>query len=395
MFYTISDFCHVYEDEVRLIAGWGGMTRKIENVGILDYEMVRDVRNRYLHSNFHPDQIVLSSFLYAKDDSYLIQDAVKHLVGKGCSGLVIKNVFHLEIPESVIRYADSKDFPIFLITSQELYMEDLVYDIKKMCQNLNRAAYQQEKLSMLLSQDWEKTALRKLVKEICPSCREQYFHIYIRSVEGDSSVLLTEQLAESMQNSVIQEIIAVTGYQNGFLFTISSDDIEKIYQKKYFINVLQNFLPKSGKWAVGIGAYHLTLEEYKNSVKESFFAAAYNLENRDTYTLYADLGAYQILMPYCRNRQMQQYREKILGRILEYDIETRTQLYETLRSYLLTGCRMKETADEIGQHSNTVRYRLECIGRLTGLDYKKTQDLLQLLLAVKLLEAERMEASFL
>ena len=24
-------------------------------------------------------------------------------------------------------------------------MEDLVYDIKKMCQNLNRAAYQQEK----------------------------------------------------------------------------------------------------------------------------------------------------------------------------------------------------------------------------------------------------------
>ena len=58
MVYTISDFCHVYEDEVRLIAGWGGMTRKIENVGILDYEMVRDVRNRYLHSNFHPDQIV-------------------------------------------------------------------------------------------------------------------------------------------------------------------------------------------------------------------------------------------------------------------------------------------------------------------------------------------------
>ena len=56
---------------------------------------------------------------------------------------------------------------------------------------------------------------------------------------------------------------------------------------------------------------------------------------------------------------------------------------------------MKETADEIGQHSNTVRYRLECIGRLTGLDYKKTQDLLQLLLAVKLLEAERMEDSFL
>lgn len=41
MVYTISDFCHMYEDEVRLIAGWGGMTRKIENVGILDYEMVR------------------------------------------------------------------------------------------------------------------------------------------------------------------------------------------------------------------------------------------------------------------------------------------------------------------------------------------------------------------
>lgn len=28
MFYTISDFCHVYEDEVRLIAGWGWYDKK-------------------------------------------------------------------------------------------------------------------------------------------------------------------------------------------------------------------------------------------------------------------------------------------------------------------------------------------------------------------------------
>lgn len=103
MLYTISDFSREYEGSVRLIAGSDGVSRAVSGVGILDYELMPGLKNKYQRVNFSPDEIVLSTFLYAKDDPYLITEAVKYLVAKGTSGLIIKNVLHIPIPDQAIR----------------------------------------------------------------------------------------------------------------------------------------------------------------------------------------------------------------------------------------------------------------------------------------------------
>ena len=82
MLYTISDFSREYEGSVRLIAGSDGVSRAVSGVGILDYELMPGLKNKYQRVNFSPDEIVLSTFLYAKDDPYLITEAVKYLVAK-------------------------------------------------------------------------------------------------------------------------------------------------------------------------------------------------------------------------------------------------------------------------------------------------------------------------
>lgn len=90
MLYTISDFSREYEGSVRLIAGSDGVSCAVSGVGILDYELMPGLKNKYQRANFSSDEIVLSTFLYAKDDPYLITEAVKYLVAKGTSGLIIK-----------------------------------------------------------------------------------------------------------------------------------------------------------------------------------------------------------------------------------------------------------------------------------------------------------------
>ena len=105
MLYTISDFSREYEGSVRLIAGSDGVSRAVSGVGILDYELMPGLKSKYQRVNFSSDEIVLSTFLYAKDDPYLITEAVKYLVAKGTSGLIIKNVLHIPIPDQAIRYA--------------------------------------------------------------------------------------------------------------------------------------------------------------------------------------------------------------------------------------------------------------------------------------------------
>ena len=61
MLYTISDFSREYEGSVRLIAGSDGVSRAVSGVGILDYELMPGLKNKYQRVNFSSDEIVLLS----------------------------------------------------------------------------------------------------------------------------------------------------------------------------------------------------------------------------------------------------------------------------------------------------------------------------------------------
>ena len=53
MDYTVSDFYHVFEEKFVLLAGKDGLSRNVNSVGILDYELDPSVRDRYVCDNFH------------------------------------------------------------------------------------------------------------------------------------------------------------------------------------------------------------------------------------------------------------------------------------------------------------------------------------------------------
>ena len=125
---TVEDISNFPEfADLKLIAGRGGLNKPVERCGILDYEFVEGVREKWYNTNFRDENmIVMTSFLYAKDNEYLIMDAVKNLASRKCSGLIIKNIFHLPIHENVIRYADTMNFPILVIEGSNIHFEDLI-----------------------------------------------------------------------------------------------------------------------------------------------------------------------------------------------------------------------------------------------------------------------------
>ncbi|WP_425755190.1 PucR family transcriptional regulator ligand-binding domain-containing protein [Ihubacter sp. rT4E-8] len=180
MNYTVSDFYLTFAAGLKIIAGRGGMTRSISRAGILDYEMDLVLKDKYMHSNFQENQLVISTFLYAKDNPFLIADAVKHLIAKGTSGLVIKNVFGLPIHDTVLRYADSKNFPIFLVESQDVYIEDLIYAVNRHRELLADIRFAQKKLEQILFGDLTEKEIPACAKQINPSYRQQFFTLYIK-----------------------------------------------------------------------------------------------------------------------------------------------------------------------------------------------------------------------
>ena len=66
----------------RLVAGLTGLSREVRNVDILEYEWMS--RN---FDVFHPDDLVLTSLFFAKDDPSLIQKSFEKLAARAVTAI--------------------------------------------------------------------------------------------------------------------------------------------------------------------------------------------------------------------------------------------------------------------------------------------------------------------
>lgn len=96
-----------------------------------------------------------------------------------------------------------------------------------------------------------------------------------------------------------------------------------------------------------------------------------------------DLGIFSLLYPIWGNPAVEHFRAALIGPLEEYDRRRRSDLVKTLETYLTLGGALAGAAAHLGIHRNTLSYRLQRIGELTGRDLSNPRD--RLLLQVALL----------
>nr|WP_315019826.1 PucR family transcriptional regulator [uncultured Aminipila sp.] len=389
MNYTVSDFYYTFKQGLKIVAGSGGMARTINSAGILDYEMDSVLKDKYLHSNFHENQLVVTTFLCAKDNPFTISDAVKHLIAKGTSGLVIKNVFKIPIHESVFRYADSKNFPIIFIESQEIYIERIIYEIQRHCELLSDVRFAQQALDQILSTDLSDNEISACIRRINPSCKEQFFNLYIKFDDYLGCKAFDTYYARFSSSNLNVPGNALILNKDGFFFTYSEECITKRFSDKFIQYILAILLENDSYLCCGVSACHLNLAEYKIGLQECLYAAS--AENCQTinYIKYGDLGTYRLIFPFSQTPEMKQFAKDLLEPLEDYDIENRGHLIPTLCKYIDLDCDIVATSQALDQHKNTVRYRLDKIKEITSLDYKSFSQLEQLSMAVKIYRCKK------
>ena len=81
---------------------------------------------------------------------------------------------------------------------------------------------------------------------------------------------------------------------------------------------------------------------------------------------------------------MRDFSDRLLMPVSVYDMENKSRLEETLSAFCENGLDLAKTADALGQHVNTIRYRLQRISDLTGLNYKEPAQMQQLDMAYRI-----------
>ena len=99
-------------------------------------------------------------------------------------------------------------------------------------------------------------------------------------------------------------------------------------------------------------------------------------------------GTYKLLFRVFQENpeELVAFYEETLEPVVRYDSRYSTELVQTLVTYLGNDASTVRTASELFAHRHTIRYRLDRVGELTGLDVDKSEDRERLTLGIKAMQ---------
>lgn len=130
------------------------------------------------------------------------------------------------------------------------------------------------------------------------------------------------------------------------------------------------------------GDYSRVHESYRDAMTVIRLRNAFPDELASVH-YYADLGYYRLLPALLRNRQEHDYRNECLRKLENYDLEHKSDLLNTLEVYLCHDSNMKESADALHIHENTLSYRLKRISQIGGIDLNRMDEKVTCFLELK------------
>lgn len=106
---------------------------------------------------------------------------------------------------------------------------------------------------------------------------------------------------------------------------------------------------------------------------------------------YQQLGIFRYLDMILEKNQSENYRNRSLTKIQEYDRLHQTQLVKTLETYLNLDSNVNETAKQLHIHINTLSYRLKRIAEVGEVDLRNANQKMTLFIDLKLDKLEEKE----
>ena len=138
--------------------------------------------------------------------------------------------------------------------------------------------------------------------------------------------------------------------------------------------------------SIGISRFNRDIKKLAEGQKQATSALKYGrmLTKGSAIWHYDDLGVYRILCEFDKETELKNYYEDTIARLDAYDKEHKAELVKTLIAYFDNDCSLQKAADQLFVHYNTMRYRIERINEVTGLDVLNSNDRLNLQIGLKI-----------
>ena len=322
---------------------------------------------------------------------------------KGISGVLFNTgAFVFDIPENVKKCADDLMLPIFCLP----WDNKLVDVTKQLCHYIisSEETHDQHSsfLSKLLFDDKiEESTLAQMILDIdfdfSHPYQIYYFHFYLPEefktrLTGEPNYLLN---LNKYTYSLLQEQIAATHMSimmtehNGNLIVLAKATQSFFNLVSQAIKNAQDKLQhhyQGVRIVCGVGRSCTSPYDYRKSYSEAIKASEIAMADRRFTPIarFEEAGLFSLLTSVSSSYYLKTFYNKVLQRILEYDRDNGSDLFETMLNLLESSFSIQEVSSKMYLHKNTVKYRINKIESLLGHPLHDPETICDIVTAVKI-----------
>lgn len=276
------------------------------------------------------------------------------------------------------------------VLSLEMVKEEVIFDATVKL----RGAFLEELMEGKMTD-----SLYQQAKQLSLTEKRWYQVVHFYLVEGKEAPLLERRrliqtVYRRCQEAFPSSIIQVKHHHVTVLFQCEKEGQQEKEGGKirYFIEQMVQLVEEQSavfRAIAGLGRWKKGLSSVQKSGKEANQVIQFMKQHPDLESImhYSELGMYRLLM-LTPDEDIDSFIDDQIGPLLDGG-KKRSELFQTLVSYLDHNRNVKETAENLHIHPNTLHYRLGNIYQLLGAEPITPDYWLNLHLAVKLWELKR------
>lgn len=323
-----------------------------------------------------------------------ILDLVENIWENNASGIVLNIGPFLErIPKEIIDFGNSHDFPIFsvpwkihiaeimrIFSSMITKSEQANLEIAAAFKNAIFFPKQEELFVVPLSQhgfhiNWNYyTCVIRIIDSAQNTISQKRLENICLDVDNHLQHRKYKKFAIFYNEN---QLIAITGNYSEEMMNSFTNDMHEY---------LSRYLQKNEQFFISIGKCTKSIRCLYKSYHQALSIQNFMENKKDSSNMlaYSNMGIYKLLMGVEDNEILEEYYEKTIQPLIEYDQKNNSDLANVLWTYLRNDGSVKETADELFVHRNTINYKLNRVAEILDMNLSSLDTRLQLTLGFML-----------
>ena len=354
----------IKNQDVTLVAGERGMGNVVR--------WLHMVESNAISSFLDGQEIAFTTGVGLNRDETLL-DLVKANNEHKASGMVINiGPFIKEVPKDVIDYCNKEGFPLFTVPWR-VHMAEIMRSI---CYIITES----DKYNLELSSAVKNAIFFSNQEELyVPQLERNNFLptwtycITVVEIMENGEKVSEEKLQRYLKN---MENYMIFSRKKTFVFELGGNIVllfagyAETMVKKTVTDMLKRCNFQKEQCYIGIGRATPNAQNIGKSYRQACQALKLqkNTQNDKGVVAYQDLGIYTLLMDIENEDVINEYYAETIQKLVEYDKLNQTNYCEVLQCYLEHSGSVKETAEAMFVHRNTINYKINKIEEMLNCD---------------------------